>query len=93
MPFLKKAGLGDGVEAFDFEVEGVTSISCDTVSRDDGLGTGNQGFSRTKNAFCPRMHSAPYISLIHSTNTDSVLKDHQSSCITPPLYVDINTTL
>lgn len=32
MPFLEKAGLGDGVDAFDFSVPGVTSISCDIVS-------------------------------------------------------------
>lgn len=32
MPFLERAGLGDGVEPFDFRVPGVTSISCDTVS-------------------------------------------------------------
>lgn len=31
MPFLGRAGLGDGVERFDFSVEGVTSISCDIV--------------------------------------------------------------
>jgi hypothetical protein len=32
MPFLERAGFGDGVELFDFRVPGVTSISCDTVS-------------------------------------------------------------
>ena len=32
MPFLKRAGLDDGVEKFDFSVPGVTSISCDVVS-------------------------------------------------------------
>lgn len=32
MPFLHRAGLGEGVDPFDFAVEGVTSISCDTVS-------------------------------------------------------------
>lgn len=31
MPFLAPAGLGDGVERFDFGVEGVTAISCDVV--------------------------------------------------------------
>ncbi|CAD6579590.1 MAG: hypothetical protein TREMPRED_002526 [Tremellales sp. Tagirdzhanova-0007] len=29
MPFLERAGLGDGMEKFDFGVDGVTSISCD----------------------------------------------------------------
>nr|XP_031859585.1 uncharacterized protein CI109_005047 [Kwoniella shandongensis]KAA5526657.1 hypothetical protein CI109_005047 [Kwoniella shandongensis] len=38
MPFLEKAGFGDGVPLFDFRVEGVTSISCDTH----------------KYAFCPK---------------------------------------
>lgn len=33
MPFLARAGLADGVEKFDFSVPGVTSISCDIVSR------------------------------------------------------------
>ena len=33
MPFLARAGLSDGVEKSDFAVEGVTSISCDIVSR------------------------------------------------------------
>jgi len=32
MPFLDRAGLGDGIEKFDFSVPGVTSISCDIVS-------------------------------------------------------------
>lgn len=31
MPFLDRAGLGVGVEKFDFSVEGVTAISCDIV--------------------------------------------------------------
>ena len=31
MPFLRRAGFSDGVDAFDFGVHGVTSISCDTV--------------------------------------------------------------
>ncbi|KAK4688526.1 sphinganine-1-phosphate aldolase, partial [Tremellales sp. Uapishka_1] len=38
MPFLARAGFGDGVELFDFRVPGVTSISCDTH----------------KYAFCPK---------------------------------------
>lgn len=33
MPFLKAAGLDSGVPKFDFSVPGVTSISCDIVSR------------------------------------------------------------
>ena len=32
MPFLNRAGLGDGVDKFDFSVPGVTSISCDIAS-------------------------------------------------------------
>ena len=32
MPFLRRAGFSEGVDAFDFSVPGVTSISCDTVS-------------------------------------------------------------
>jgi hypothetical protein len=31
MPFLRRTGFSDGVDAFDFSVPGVTSISCDTV--------------------------------------------------------------
>ncbi|KAK8861729.1 hypothetical protein IAR55_002552 [Kwoniella newhampshirensis] len=38
MPFLDKAGFGEGVQPFDFRVDGVTSISCDTH----------------KYAFCPK---------------------------------------
>ncbi|OWZ49928.1 sphinganine-1-phosphate aldolase [Cryptococcus neoformans 125.91] len=38
MPFLEKAGFGEGIDPFDFRVPGVTSISCDTH----------------KYAFCPK---------------------------------------
>ncbi|WVQ78645.1 hypothetical protein IAT38_000732 [Cryptococcus sp. DSM 104549] len=38
MPFLDKAGFGEGIDLFDFRVPGVTSISCDTH----------------KYAFCPK---------------------------------------
>jgi sphinganine-1-phosphate aldolase len=38
MPFLKRAGFGDGVDPFDFSVDGVTSISCDIVSWPVGSG-------------------------------------------------------
>jgi hypothetical protein len=32
MPFLHRAGLDEGMELFDFRVDGVTAISCDPVS-------------------------------------------------------------
>ncbi|KIR51764.1 sphinganine-1-phosphate aldolase [Cryptococcus gattii Ru294] len=38
MPFLEKAGFGEGIDPFDFRAPGVTSISCDTH----------------KYAFCPK---------------------------------------
>ncbi|KAL0242105.1 hypothetical protein I308_105733 [Cryptococcus tetragattii IND107] len=38
MPFLEKAGFGEGIDPFDFRVPGVTSVSCDTH----------------KYAFCPK---------------------------------------
>lgn len=38
MPFLEKAGFGEGIDPFDFRVSGVTSVSCDTH----------------KYAFCPK---------------------------------------
>ena len=37
MPFLERAGLGDGMEKFDFGVDGVTSISCDIVGFREAL--------------------------------------------------------
>lgn len=46
MPFLEKAGFGEGIDPFDFRVPGVTSISCDTH----------------KYAFCPKGRFSYYSS-------------------------------
>ena len=54
MPFLRPAGLSDGVPKFDFSVPGVTAISCDVVSFVLACSRWSESDRQHKYAFCPK---------------------------------------
>jgi sphinganine-1-phosphate aldolase len=86
MPFLSRAGLGDGVEKFDFSVPGVTSISCDVVSIAGRFAT--IADEQHKYAFCPKGRDSRYIRYVHRSLTGvSVIMYHSAELRRHQYYV------